>query len=265
LSRRVVWRKVNTPLPTLPPALLFSPSVRFAESKFADAAAAKRYSNVDAAQIKCYDAIKTAADPVPHLLEAKKVLIGKDLSVAFMRACVDEQLDLITEQELACKMYEWDSKAVGDGVIGLVKAIVRQVALDPREATKIFAHADGVAKKFKLVEKRYQIAKCRALAECEQWSQMRLMMESKQGKANIGGTDVPAKAAIEFGAGKGEVERFIEAVVSKEERYGLFYSVNDWKNAAKVARAMGDTDRMMEVRGRCDEADRGVIEQIINS
>ncbi|GMI19104.1 hypothetical protein TeGR_g12286 [Tetraparma gracilis] len=235
--------------------------------------------SADAGNVKVADAVRGwegggggkggagEEDGAAHLTEAKKVLsIGSDNAAAFMRACVDEQLDLLTEQQQAAKMYGHAllKSEPGDSVVGLVKAIVHQAANDPREATKIFAHADSIARKFKMGEKRYQTAKVRALAETAQWPQLRLMLDGKGGKS-VASTDIPAKAAIKWGASKTDQERLIEAVVDKEARYALWYSIEDWKNAARCAREMKDVDRMRECAALCGSKDRGIVEQIISS
>jgi hypothetical protein len=169
--------------------------------------------------------------------------IGSDNAAAFMRACVDEQLDLLTEQQQAAKMYGHAllKSEPGDSVVGLVKAIVHQAANDPREATKIFAHADSIARKFKMGEKRYQTAKVRALAETAQWPQLRLMLDGKGGKS-VASTDIPAKAAIKWGASKTDQERLIEAVVDKEARYALWY-VRAKRACARASEASAKTVR----------------------
>ena len=251
-----LW-KTSSPLLLFPSPLLFSSSThleQFAQIKLQDAIAAFDPSS--------------SSDPAPHLVEARKVLsTGGDQAAAFTAACIDEQLELQIEQDRARKLYGAavaKSARGGGSVLDLIKGVVAVVKEDPREAGKVFAHADQLAKKFKVPERRYLAAKCRALAEAGEWTQVRIMLDTKAGK-KIALTDIPGKAAVEFGAPKADTDRLVSSAANKEERYALWHAAGDWKNAARTARGMRDGERMEECRDMCAEGEREEVERIISA
>ena len=122
-----------------------------------------------------------------------------------------------------------------------------------REAHKIFAEGEKLAKKYKLTEKRLWHTKVNAFSSTSQWGALRSLADSRV-KPPIS-FKYFALAAMKANQSTNEILRYIEKVSDADERYDLFYEAKMWKGAFQEARKMSDARRVMQVRSACNKPD----------
>jgi hypothetical protein len=177
--------------------------------------------------------------------------MGKD--TAFHKQCTDDYIELIESQEVLRSKYGTPEVAPeGSSVTGLVVAVIHYAARNKREAHRLLADADKLAKKFRVPERRFWHIKVKAFADSEQWANLRTLADSKT-KPPIGFKPF-ARAAIKGDQGNSEIMRYIERVGSPEERYDLFCEARMWKRAVDEAVKLRDGRRIANVRSICNNA-----------
>lgn len=184
------------------------------------------------------------------LKEASRVFgLGKES--AFQKSCTDDYLELLSDQEVLRNKY--DSKEVApetSSITATIFSIIRFAGINRREAHRILADAEKIAKKFRVPEKRLWHVKVRAFAESDQWANLRNLADSKT-KPPIGFKPF-ALAAIKGKQGISEIMRYVDKVPQLEDRYDLFCEAKLWKLALEEAARLKDGRRVMHVRSLCN-------------
>ena len=120
-----------------------------------------------------------------------------------------------------------------------------------REQHRLLQDADKLYRKFRLSEKRFWFIRVKAFAESDQWSNLRALIE-KGRKPPIGYKPF-ARAAIKGRRPENEIMRYIDPVTIPEERYELLCEASMWSEALKVANAMRDIRRILNVKSLCND------------
>jgi hypothetical protein len=191
-------------------------------------------------------------DRLSALQEASRVFAqGKD--TLFLKASTDEYLELILEQERLRRIYGPDVTTKTSSVTDTIFNILCYAAVKLRDANKLLAESEKLAKKFKVPEKRLWHTKIRAFAATDQWNSLRYMAESR--------TKVPisfkyfALAAIQKQRDISDILFYIQKVTDGEERYDLFCEAKLWKRALDEAKKLDDVRRVLNVRAVCNDPD----------
>jgi vacuolar protein sorting-associated protein 16 len=183
------------------------------------------------------------------LAEASRVFgLGKE--TALYKSCTDDYLELLKDQEVVRTKYGTNEVAPeNSSVTGTISALLKFAASNIREQHRLLTDADKIAKKFRVSEKRLWHIKVKAFADSEQWSNLRILADSK--KSPIGYKPF-ARVAIRGKQSIEEVMRYIDRVTVPEERYDLFCEAGFWKNALEEAARMRDVGRLLSVKTLCN-------------
>lgn len=186
------------------------------------------------------------------LAEASRVFgLGKDTTI--YKSCTDDYLDLLKDQEVVRTKYGTNDVVPETlSVTSLISALLKHAAVNVREQHRLLSDADKIAKKFRVTDKRLWHIKVKAFAESEQWSNLRILADSKK---SIIGYKPFALAAIRGKQSTEEVMRYIERVPVPEEKYDLFCEAGFWKQALDEATRMRDTRRILNVKSLCNSPD----------
>jgi hypothetical protein len=186
------------------------------------------------------------------LAEASRVLaLGKDTSL--YKSCTDDYLELLKDQEIVRTKYGTSDVLPADlSVIGLISSLLKYAAVNVREQHRLLSDADKIAKKFRVSERRLWHAKVKAFAESDQWSNLRILADSK--KSPIGYKPF-ARAVIRGRQGTDEALRYIDRITVPEERYDLLCEAKMWRQALDEASRMRDTRRVLSVKSLCNSPD----------
>lgn len=141
----------------------------------------------------------------------------------------------------------------GSSLTQTIVAVIHYAAKSKRESHKLLGDVDKLGKKFRIPEKRLWHIKVKALAESEQWPQLRTLADSKA-KPPIGYKPF-AVAAIKGKQSVSEIMRYIDRVQDGEERYDLYCEAGLWKKAFEEAGKLRDVRRLANVRSSCDSAE----------
>ena len=191
-------------------------------------------------------------DRLSALQEASRIFAqGKDN--AFLKASTDEYLELILEQERLRRAYGQDVTTKTSSVTDTIFNVLCYAAVKLREANKLLAESEKLAKKFKVPEKRLWHTKIRAFAATDQWNNLRHLAETRT-KAPIS-FKYFAMAAIKKKRDVSEVLWYVQRVTDGEERYDLFYEAKLWKRAVDEAKRLEDVRRVMHIRSVCNNPD----------
>lgn len=178
--------------------------------------------------------------------------MGKE--TAFHKACTDDYLELLKDQEvLRTKYSSPDVAPESSSVVATISSVLHYAAINEREKHRLLADADKIAKKFRVPEKLLWHTKVKAFAETGQWGNLRTLADSRA-KPPIGFKPF-ARAAIRGNQSSSEKMRYIERVSDPEERYGLFCEALMWKRALEEAFKMKDEHRIMNVKGICNNSE----------
>jgi hypothetical protein len=191
-------------------------------------------------------------DRLSALQEASRVFAqGKD--TLFLKASTDEYLELILEQERLRRIYGPDVAAKTSSVTDTIFNVICYAAVKLRDANKLLAESEKLAKKFKVPEKRLWHTKIRAFAATDQWKSLRFMAESRT-KAPIS-FKYFALVAIQKRQDVSDILWYIQKVTDGEERYDLLCEAKLWKKALDEAKKLGDIRRVMNVKAFCNDPD----------
>jgi len=133
-----------------------------------------------------------------------------------------------------------------------ITSVITFAATHVREQHKLLADADKIAKKYRVPEKRYWYLKVQAFAESQQWSNLRILSESRT-KSPIGFKPF-ARAAIKGQQTDGEILRYIERA-SPEEQHELLCEAKMWEKALQQAFRYRDEQGLMKVKNLCNSAE----------
>lgn len=185
--------------------------------------------------------------------EASRVLgLGKD--TVFHKMCTDDYIELLESQEVLRSKYGSPEVAPeSSSVTSLIVSVIHYAARNKREAHRLLADAEKLAKKFRVPDRRFWHVKVKAFADSGQWTNLRALADSKA-KPPIGYKPF-ARAAIKGDQGVAEITRYIDRVTVPEERYDLFCEAKLWKRAIDEAVKLKDLRRIANVRSICGNAD----------
>jgi hypothetical protein len=194
------------------------------------------------------------------LTEASRVFgLGKDTSL--YKSCTDDFVELLKDQEIVRTKYGTNDVLPADlSVIGLITSLLRYAAVNVREQHRLLTDADKIAKKFRVSERRLWHAKVRAFAGSGQWSNLRILADSR--KSSPIGYKPFARAVLRAGRRLGgtattdeAAKYYIDRVTVPEERYELLCEARMWRQALDEAYRMRDSRRILNVKSLCNSSD----------
>jgi hypothetical protein len=160
-------------------------------------------------------------------------------------------LELLRDQELLrTKHGAREVAPETSSVTETIASVIKFAATNVREQHRLLPDADKIAKKYRVPEKRFWHIKVKAFADSGQWSNLRIMSESKA-KPPIGFKPF-ARAAINGKQSSNEILKYIERVSVPEERYDLFCEASLWKRALEEAGKLKDARRVLNVKTLCN-------------
>lgn len=178
--------------------------------------------------------------------------MGKE--TAFHKACTDDYLELLKDQEVLRTKYSSPEVAPeSSSVVKTISSVLHFAGTNEREKHRLMTDADKIAKKFRVPEKLLWHTKVKAFAETGQWGNLRTLADSKA-KPPIGFKPF-ARAAIRGHQAANEIMRYIERVSDAEERFCLFCEASMWKRALEEAFKMKDEHRIMTVKASCNNSE----------
>jgi len=191
--------------------------------------------------------------PCWHFQEASRIFgLGKD--TAFHKSCTDDYLELLKDQEVLRTKYGASEVAPeSSSVTATISSVIHFAATNVREQHRLLADADKIGKKFRLPEKRLWHIKVKAFADSEQWSNLRILADSRS-KPPIGFKPF-ARAVIHGKQGNAEILRYIDRITVPEERYDLFCEAELWKKALDEAAKLKDGRRVLNVKTLCNSSE----------
>ena len=191
------------------------------------------------------------------LIESSRVFgLGKE--TAFPKSCTDDQIDLLKDIETVKTKYASIQMNVdGASIIGLISALIHAASSNEREQHRLLADVDKVARKYKVSEKRLWAVKVKAFADTKQWSNLRMLAETK-GKSPIGYKQF-ARAVIRGKQPVSEIMRYVNRVTVPEEKYDLLIEAKLWKDALEEAYKLKDGRRIINVKGLCNDTDLQIV------
>lgn len=187
------------------------------------------------------------------LAEASRIF-GNGKDTVFQKSCTDDYLELLKDQEILRTKYGSQEVAPEcSSVVATISDIIHFAAINVREQHRLLADAEKIAKKFRVSEKRLWHIKVKAFAETEQWSNLRILADSRT-KPPIGFKPF-ARAVIQGKQSENEILRYIDRISVPDERYDMFCEASLWKNALDEAFKMKDEGRVMNVKTLCNSID----------
>jgi len=186
-------------------------------------------------------------------LQEASHIFGRGKETAFEKACTDEYLELILEQERLRRAYGPDVTVKTSSVTETIYNVLSYAAVKIREANKLLAESEKLAKKFKVPEKRLWHTKIRAFAVSDQWRNMQTLAESRV-KPPIS-FKYFAAAAIKKNRDTSDILWYIGKVTDGEERYDLFCEAKLWKRAFGEAKRLDDVRKVMYIRSVCNDSE----------
>lgn len=186
------------------------------------------------------------------LAEAARIF-GSGKDTAFAKSCTDDYLELLKDQEvLRTKYGSFEVAPETSSVTATMTSVIHFAAVNQREQHRLLADADKIAKKFRIPEKRLWHIKVKAFADSKQWSQLRILADSK--KSPIGFKHF-ARAAIKGKQTETEILRYIDRVQTAEEKYDLLCEAELYKLAIEEAVRLRDPRRIMNVKTLCNNTE----------
>jgi len=138
-------------------------------------------------------------------------------------------------------------------ITATIASVITYAAVLQREQHRLLADADKLGKKYRIPEKRFWHIKVKAFADSKQWSNLRILADSKS-KSPIGYKPF-ARAVIKGKQNVNEIMRYVDRVVIPEERYDLLCEAELWKPALEEAVKMKDPRRIINVKTLCNNSD----------
>jgi hypothetical protein len=135
-------------------------------------------------------------------------------------------------------------------VTATIASVIHFAAANVREQHRLLSDADKIGKKYRVSDKRMWYIKVKAFADSEQWSNLRILAESKT-KPPIGYKPF-ARAAIKGKQNINEILKYIYRISVPEERYDLFCEAALWEKALEEAGKLKDGRRVLNVKTLCN-------------
>lgn len=155
-------------------------------------------------------------------------------------------------QILRTKYGSFDVAPDSSSVTALMSSVLHYAAANQREQHRLLADADKIAKKFRIPEKRVWHIKVKAFADSKQWSNLRLLADSKKSPISY---KFFALAAIRGKQSSTEIMRYVDRVAVAEEKYDLLCEAEMWKQALDEAFKLRDPRRVLNVKTLCNDSD----------
>ena len=184
--------------------------------------------------------------------------MGKE--TAFHKSCTDDYLELLKDQEVIRTKYgSPDVCPVTSSVTRTIASVIHFAADHVREQHRLFADAEKLAKKYRVPEKRLWHIKVKAYADSNQWSNLRILADSRS-KPPIS-FKFFAQVVIRATEHQPitEILRYIEKVSAPEEKYDLFCEANQWQRALDEAMKIKDIRRILNVKTLCNSSDIAIV------
>ena len=202
---------------------------------------------------QAFETQRDMRDKQSILAEASRIF-GMGKESAFQKACTDDYLDLLKDQEVLRTKYASPAVAPeSSSVTATISSVLHYAAVNEREKHRLLTDADKIAKKFRVPEKMVWFTKVNAFAQTGQWHNLQMLADSRA-KPPIGFKPF-ARAAIKGNRSPAEKLRYIERVSVPEERFGLFCEASMWKRALEEAFKMRDEIRIIDVKSRCNDVE----------
>jgi hypothetical protein len=185
--------------------------------------------------------------------EASRVFgLGKE--TAFAKSCTDDYLDLLKDQEVLRNMYgSVEVAPESSSITATIASVLQFAASQPREQHRLLSDADKLAKKYRVPEKRLWHVKVKAFSESGQWSNLRILSDSRA-KPPIGFKPF-VRAVIRGKQSTAEIVRYLDRITVPEERYDLYGEAGLWKKALEEAVRLKDPRRVINVKTLCNDPD----------
>lgn len=188
------------------------------------------------------------------MLEESSRIFGLGKETTFAKSCTDDYLELLKDQEVLRNMYGSNDVAPeSTSVTSTIASVLKFAAVQQREQHRLLSDADKLAKKFRVPEKRLWHVKVNAFADSAQWSNLRLLSDSRA-KPPIGLKPF-VRAVIRGGQPTSEITRYLERLPTPEERYDMYCEANLWKQALEEATKLCDGQRILNVKTLCSSSE----------
>ena len=187
------------------------------------------------------------------LQEASRIFgLGKE--TAFHKTSTDDYLDLLRDQELLRTKYgAYEVAPETSSVTATISSVIQFASTNVREQHRLLSDADKLGKKYRVPERRFWHIKVQAYADSGQWSNLRMLGDSRA-KPPIGYKPF-ARAAIRGKQSSAEILKYIDRVSVPEERYDLLCEASLWKQALDEAGKLKDARRVLNVKTLCNSSE----------
>lgn len=184
-----------------------------------------------------------------QLIKEASGLFNQSRDLAFQKSMTDEQIDLMEIQKaLELRSHrDFMDLSLSETIYNLVLLCIEF----PTEVSRWDQEILKLVKKFKISEKMVWSIKIQCFSKTGQWALLKLLAAEK--KSPLGYKPF-ARACIKFKQPVGETERYIDKIVTPEDRFELFVEVQLWKKAIEVAVKMKDPARLEEVGRTCKDS-----------
>ena len=185
------------------------------------------------------------------ILQESSRLFGLGKETTFYKQSTDEYVELLKDQEVIRTKYG-SSEVVPPttSVTATLVSVIHYASTHVREQHRLLSDVDKIAKKFRIPDRRLWHIKVKAFSESAQWSNLRLLADSRS-KSPIGYAPF-ARAAIRGRQPSTEIVKYIEKITAAEERCDLLSEAGMWKRALEEAIRIRDARRLMEIKTKAD-------------
>ena len=211
---------------------------------------AQRFTDAGAALAK-----RALVDEDPReqlgILQESSGVFAQGKETTFYKQCTDEYLELLKDQEVIRTKYGSSEVAPpSTSVTATLVSVLHYAATHVCEQHRLLSDADKIAKKFRIPDRRLWHVKVKAFSESGQWSNLRLLADSRS-KSPIGYAPF-SRAAIRGRQPATEIMKYIEKITVAEERCDLLSEAGLWKRALDEAIRIRDLQRIHNVKTKCN-------------
>lgn len=195
-----------------------------------------------------------------QLLKEASNLFGQGRDLSFFKTATDEQMELMDIQKLL------ETRAHRDFVgLSLTETLNNMILLGlefPSDAALWEREAQKLAKKFRVPEKQVWFIKIHCFSSNAHWGHLAKLAAEK--KSPVGYKPF-ARACLKYGQPNVEIIKYIQKITAPEDRFELYVEIEEWRQAADIARTLQDRDRLNLVLHRCkDELLQRQIQHILD-
>ena len=194
-----------------------------------------------------------------QLIKEASSLFGQGRDLGFLKSTTDEQLELMEFQK------SLEIRAHRDFIgLSLSETLNNMTLLGlefPTDAALWEREVQKIVKKFKIPDKQLWHIKIHCFSSTGHWGELAKLAAEK--KSPVGYKPF-AQACMKYNQPTSETEKYIEKIAVPEDRFDMLFEIESWRQAADVARQLGDADRLTLVMQRCkDETLKRQIMHII--